>query len=224
MIDTVPTIYGPVAVFDTDYAQYPWLVKTGAPVEDQYMEVVRDLLKERPRGTMLDVGACYGVWSLALAEVVDNIIAFEPQPAIFDLLVRNFVANLPLGKALMINSAAWNQPTTLRLPVIDYEQSGNFGGTALGFRDRGIPVDARPVDDLVPKDSHVSFIKIDVEGAERQVLLGATETIRRSKPIMFIEYDHANTHKEGLRRQIDAMSYTTEEWQGNFLCVPLGVS
>jgi hypothetical protein len=44
------------------------------------------------------------------------------------------------------------------------------------------------IDDLVPKDQKIDFIKIDVEGAEYNALAGATDLIRRCRPIIASEF------------------------------------
>jgi hypothetical protein len=44
------------------------------------------------------------------------------------------------------------------------------------------------LDDLVPPEVPVHFIKIDVEGGEFQVLQGALETVRRNRPFIVFEF------------------------------------
>ncbi len=222
MIETLDTIYGPLTIFDTDIAQYPWVKNTGASVDDPQIELVRDLLAEVPRGTIVDVGASYGCWSLGLHDLADFVIAIEPQEAVFDLFCQTLMANISEGKRLMLHCAVWDRERTFRLPAIDYAAPDNFGGISLKDTHLVGPlIEARPLDNLIDKDRHVSFIKIDVEGSEREALLGATETIRRCKPILFVEWEHEHTHPEGLRQQIDAMGYEMERHGPNLLCVPL---
>jgi FkbM family methyltransferase len=227
VIETLDTIYGPMSVLATDTTQVPWMKTSGASVEDFFIEMVRGLLGERPRGTIVDVGASYGAWSLALADLAERIIALEPQPVIFSLLVTN-LAHQPKRKGRAWNCAAWNRSATLKLPVVDYENdqqyAGNFGGVSLKDSNQEgeyIEVEARRLDEVIPRGIDVSFIKADVEGAEREVLLGATETIRRCRPILFVEFDHKHTHREGLQQQIESMSYVVQTQGPNYLCLPL---
>jgi FkbM family methyltransferase len=49
-------------------------------------------------------------------------------------------------------------------------------------------VDVKRLDDLVPPDRPIAFIKIDVEGAEAEVLRGAMGTLKRWKPLIALEH------------------------------------
>ncbi len=50
-----------------------------------------------------------------------------------------------------------------------------------------INVDKKKLDDLIPNDQVIDFIKIDVEGGEFDVLKGGMETIKRCKPLIIFE-------------------------------------
>jgi len=52
---------------------------------------------------------------------------------------------------------------------------------------QNIPVTIRRLDGLIPEDVAITFVKIDVEGAELEVLRGAEAVLRRCKPIVFFE-------------------------------------
>ncbi|SHM50745.1 methyltransferase, FkbM family [Roseovarius pacificus] len=55
-----------------------------------------------------------------------------------------------------------------------------------------IEVPIRQLDELIPKKLNIDFIKIDVEGGEKDVFLGAKETIKSSRPVILFE--HALIH------------------------------
>jgi len=50
-----------------------------------------------------------------------------------------------------------------------------------------ISVRSRRLDDIIPSDMPIAFIKIDVEGAELNVLRGATGLLRRCRPIVYFD-------------------------------------
>ncbi len=64
-------------------------------------------------------------------------------------------------------------------------------------RTKQITVKVVRLDDLVPDSVKISFIKIDVEGAEYLVLQGAKETIRRGQPAIAFEYGKAGMNHYG---------------------------
>lgn len=51
-----------------------------------------------------------------------------------------------------------------------------------------IQVELRKMDDVIPENTHIKLIKIDVEGAELSVIRGAAKTIKRCQPIIMFEF------------------------------------
>lgn len=60
-----------------------------------------------------------------------------------------------------------------------------------------IEVRTARLDDLIPEDQQIALIKLDVEGAELQVLQGAARTIQRWRPAIFIEHGFATADAYG---------------------------
>lgn len=158
---------------------------------------LNDLVPEWSRGhkTIIDVGANIGNHAVFFDEYFEceSIMAFEPHPANYEILVQNgfgrnrvFYHNLGLSNyegTAHIHIPGNNYGGGQFLTVNDV--SSCFGGEPI--RNNG---DCRIVtlDSLKIKD--VTFIKMDVEGHEMMVLEGAQETIKRCKPILFIEDFH----------------------------------
>jgi len=83
-------------------------------------------------------------------------------------------------------------------------------------------VDIVRIDDfLCTADEPVSFIKIDVEGMEVDVLRGARETIMRHRPIMMMEMDHKLTDLGELQKFLVESGYGFDQYGPNYLCMPL---
>ncbi len=157
-------------------------------------------------GIALDVGANIGFMSMAMLSAGCRVQAFEPQPALFDLLVENTSTWEQVVRSKVALSD-FNGVSTM--PRIRYGEKGNYGALALGQRsDLGvITVNCLTLDSM--KMPRVGFIKIDVEGHEMAVLRGGRTTILRDRPIMYIEDDRPEKSL-ALQELIKEMDYTIE--------------
>lgn len=224
MIQQLATRYGTMFVPDNDRGQYWWLANTGASPEDQYIEDICGLLDERPRATAVDVGANFGCWSLPLARHAHTVYAIEPQRGCFDLLQKSLTAT-GIRNVRLLNAAVGSRSGHIMIPDLDLDHASNFGGVSLAIPHHEQPdapmrdVAMVTLDDTLHGEP-VSFIKIDVEGFEANVIEGARDTILRCKPILFVEMDHPLTDRETLRQTIESMGYFTEIWGGNFMGMP----
>ena len=139
---------------------------------------------------VLDVGANIGYFTLLSAALVGSagsVMAIEPNGANTRLIeasrrANNFtqvtVVQAAAGRALelLVLNSSYSNGTTSR-PSEDLE----------GLLD-SMTVPSLQIDGLVPNDRHIHFIKIDVEGAEYNAVLGAMETIRRCHPVIASEF------------------------------------
>lgn len=226
MIEQIETRYGTMFVPDTDSGQYWWLKQIGASPEDEYIEAVCKLLEERERGTVIDVGANFGCWTLPLAHFANEVIAIEPQAAVVDVLRRSRAANARLGNIRLIHAAAGAAAGTALIPDADLNATTNFGGISINIPHpehptaplMSIPMVA--LDDIAA-DRNVTFIKADVEGSEKSVLEGAKATIERCRPILFVEIEHPLTNTAELAWFIESLGYTLEQRGNNVLGMPI---
>lgn len=161
-------------------------------------------------GLCLDVGANIGFMSMAMLDAGCDVVSFEPQPALFDLLVENtskWQIHSNFTRILPFALSDFNGTSTM--PRIRYGEKGNYGGLALGQRSElgVIEVECRTLDSM--SFNKIGFIKIDVEGHETAVLRGARQTILRDRPIMYIEDDRPDKSLH-LQEMIKGMGYTIE--------------
>lgn len=140
---------------------------------------------------VIEVGANIGSQTVPLTKMARRLFAFEPQPTIFQTLCANVALN-DVRNCQAFPVGAGEVAGTLKVPPVGYDSSGNFGGISLQADGAGTPVQVVALSDflreLVP-DLRVRLIKVDVEGMERAVLLGARQLIARDRPMLYVEND-----------------------------------
>jgi FkbM family methyltransferase len=147
----------------------------------------------RPKGVVVDCGAHIGLFTLRCLKSLDAtfVVAIEPNPLNARLLHINLLMN-GVDKFLLIEAAAGSSSDEVKLFLDDLSsRSSVVRKTA-----KHISVKQVRLDDIVPVlTQRIGFIKIDVEGAELEVLKGASELIKRDKPALVIETGNANLLK-----------------------------
>jgi FkbM family methyltransferase len=138
----------------------------------------------RPDEAVFDVGANVGHFSLLLADSVSpqNFYCFEPAPVSYKRLSENFELNgWPVARLYRVAVGQCGG-------VVEFPDSPSPDPTnsAVWSKPGVSSVKTRMVslDSLVPEiaNSKVGLLKIDVEGSEREVFLGAKSFLRHAKP------------------------------------------
>lgn len=144
----------------------------------------------------LDCGANIGVFSVVWARHMagwGRVLAIEPQERLYYALCGNIALN-NCWNAQAAKAAVSDQKGSIPFIEPDYVQFGSFG--SLNLRDntgtKQVPHPSRAtttqsitIDSLqLPR---LDYLKIDLEGMECEALRGATETIKRFKPVVSIE-------------------------------------
>jgi FkbM family methyltransferase len=154
---------------------------------------------------IVEAGANIGAHTVYLANTVGPsgcVIAYEPQRFLHQILCANLAMN-ELMNVYARQAALGEQIGKISVPVPDYGQTGNFGGISLG-RGQGEAVTVETIDSLhLPR---LRMIKADVEGMEYQVLKGGMNSIRKHRPLLYVENDRKEKSSE-LIRLIQKLGY-----------------
>ena len=180
----------------------------GTVANDQFAtHLVTSICK--PNGTFIDVGAHIGSIIGKVAHLLPtvNIIAVEAIPEKALRLKKQF-------PHFEIHHCAVGEATAEAVFYINHTRSGysSLLGPAKNTQDliEEIKVTIRKLDDLVTSNN-VDVIKIDVEGAELSVLLGATALIARCRPVIMFEsapsHDDPKLGKEALFNFFKQLDY-----------------
>lgn len=153
--------------------------------------------------TALDIGAHIGAVSVYLARKFQRVIAFEAVPATYEFLRRNTDG---LSNVEALNFAVG--PDEGEVFFSHYRKHGQLSHVASSEDEAGAtrigPIVRRAIDSFQLID--VSFVKIDVEGYELQVLEGARETLIRCRPLVLVEQG-GNEEKHFGRRRNEASEF-----------------
>jgi FkbM family methyltransferase len=159
---------------------------------------MRQLLAHRDliagKSTVLDVGANVGNHTLFYARHTKaaRVYPIEPNPVAVQILTRNVNANAARGAVIdlrYLGLAAGGNSGRVRLENLP---ENNLGGASFVPSSGNDGIRMEPLDAL-EFDGPVTFVKIDVEGAEIDVLKGAETLIAKDRPSLAIEVDHRNS-------------------------------
>lgn len=144
--------------------------------EDQYV----DCLSPRDNEIILDVGAFIGDTAIRFmkwgGDKIRHIYAFEFDPLNAEKCEEN--TKCYGDRVTVIKKGTWNKEQVLYINAVG--SSGN------NIRNEGnTKVQLVPIDSVM-KDEHVTFIKMDIEGAELKSLMGAKNTIIKNHPRLAI--------------------------------------
>lgn len=151
---------------------------------------VRLLAELLPRdGVVVDVGANIGGLSIPLARKLGmggRLFAFEPQSNVFHRLCGNVALN-GITNVTCVNAAVGAEEGTATIPRVDYSRFHQSGAIRLGKSGDGDRVPLIKLDTFDFGPGKIGLVKIDVEGLEDQVILGALERIARDQPAVYFE-------------------------------------
>lgn len=153
-------------------------------------------------GIAIDVGAHFGAITIALSNMFQEVLSFEPNDFNYRVLCGNIAINR-LENVRLFNHALYSKEIMLCLGEDDKQEipvpkntftefNGNLSNNLGAYLftegdDRPFGHVARTLDSFGL--SNVSFIKVDAQGADGEVLLGAMDTIKRCLPVVVFEWE-----------------------------------
>jgi FkbM family methyltransferase len=161
--------------------------------EPEKTKAVQYLLK--PTETFIDVGGNKGDFALLASKIVGEagrVICVEPEPTNFGWIQRSIELNS--YKNIRLCNVALDDHDGESLLYLGRKSGFHTLLSGAPERDQGcIKVEIRTLDSLLPELGAVpvNMLKIDVEGAELQVLKGCTETVRSNPHILVLLDIHA---------------------------------
>lgn len=185
------------------------------------MKLYNDVLPLNDNEAIVDLGAYDGDTIREFLTVTGgkykNIIALEPDEKNFRKLERKTEG---LSNLTRLNIGAWDKEETLYF--------AKKSGRNSRLEETGIPVSFNSVDNIVTEE--VTFIKMDIEGAELKALEGAKNTVAKYKPKLYVCAYHRNEDMFALPFKIKELYegykiYFRQHpyipaWESNFYAIP----
>lgn len=152
--------------------------------------------------TFIDVGAHIGGISIRAASRCRQVIAIEPDPRNFTYLLENIKLN-NVNNIVPILAAAWREHSLVKLGLSEVSTHSSAKDIHSSERMSIIYLPSISIDMLVMylNIEKIDLVKIDVEGAEVEVLEGMVGTLEEYRPILLIEA-HG---REKMRECIDIL-------------------
>jgi FkbM family methyltransferase len=157
---------------------------------------------------VVDIGAAFGFYTIISSKRVGTngkVLAIEAHPSNFEMLNRNIKLN-QLTNVITLNYAVYSKETKLKLynnysvmhERIEAERTTKF-----------VEANANTLDYILQQQQviHVNWIKIDVEGAELEVLKGAQNVLSKSKDIALLIEVHGPDNYKPIIEYLNLYSF-----------------
>jgi len=158
--------------------------------------------KEIKKGdVVLDLGANIGYYTLIFAKLVGEegkVFAFEPEPDNFSLLKKNVEIN-GYKNVTLLQKAVSDKTGKLKL-YIDKDCIACHSIYPLPPQDgsQSIEIEAIRLDDYFENyDGKIDFIKMDIEGAEKEAIQGMSSLLKKNKNVKIVSEFNPPTLKQG---------------------------
>tara|TARA_B100000131_G_scaffold312599_1_gene346870 strand:- start:136 stop:879 length:744 start_codon:yes stop_codon:yes gene_type:complete len=180
---------------------------------------------ENKSKSAVDIGVYRGIYSYKLSKQFKHVYAYEPNPLIFPYLKKNLnkiIKNLTLKNFALSNSSG---TVDLKIPFRsksifkdNIEELYKLGCATIQENKNYSNYDSVKVNkirlDEDLKNFDIGFIKIDVEGHEKEVIEGSRNLIIKSKPVLLIEIEE----KHSGRPTYETINFICELGYKPYIC------
>jgi FkbM family methyltransferase len=180
-----------------------------------YENAIFRLFKPKEGDNFIDVGAHVGRYSIMAAKRIGSlgrVIAIEAHPETFELLNKNIELN-GLANVTTINAVATSEKGKVKLFLPGQDSGLTVYNTIMINRakptENFLEIEANTLDNILSEYSmhRVNYLKIDVEGAELEVLKGAVNTLSSNKDLTLLIEVHGDANYEPVLEVFDQYKF-----------------
>ncbi len=190
-----------IQIFVPDY-KYKFYVRSDKGDLATYEDPIFQVFRPKQWDNFVDVGAHIGRYSMMTAKRIGNlgrVIAIEAHPETFELLKKNMALN-GFHNVTTINSVVSSQKGKVKLYLAGHDSGFTIYNTIMINRakptEKFLEVEANTLDNILNENNvqRVNYVKIDVEGAELEVLKGAVNTLSSNKDLTLLIEVHGDAN------------------------------
>ena len=164
-------------------------IKNNRIFQSEILDIAKQYVEENT--AVLDVGSNFGQLTIEFSKLKKNVLvySFEAQEFVFKLLKKNI--NINKCNAKCFYNLVGNESKTVKIKTTSLDRFGTWGANNIIITDDDKKfnyIKAIKIDDLNIKEK-ISFMKIDVQGKDLEVLKGAKQTILKNKMPILFEYE-----------------------------------
>lgn len=190
-IHEIETIFGRFKFIGDNYGYSIMSPAFERPDIELFIQNLKQSLKKGKRILFLDIGANVGLYSVGITRFIRHknfsIIAIEPDPVYFRLLVDNLKANSVPG-IRVFNIALGNKNQRIRVP--------GFAMKGEAVLKKEVTIEQKQLDSILPAEFYKKFdeifVKMDIEGHEEEAFDGAKNLRKSEKKVRLMIEDCVN--------------------------------
>jgi FkbM family methyltransferase len=189
---------------------------------EQREEFENFLLRCSDRMFLLDIGAHFGMFSLAAAHFGGKAVAIDPSPIATRMIARQSALNGFSNSIRIVQAAVSDEAGAVEMISSGVFSDGYFKIIRGRPKSELTRAEAVTIDQLVSQYGPPTHIKIDVEGHEEAVLRGGRQTLDDFSPILFLELHNemiiaAGGNPNLVLNELTQLGYETFAIKGNSL-------
>lgn len=181
--------------------------------EPKETEVVKKEIKKND--VVIDIGANIGYYTLIFAQLVGpkgKVVAFEPDPANFELLKKNVLVN-KYENVILENKAVSNKNGNLKL-FLSTKNNGMHRTYPSKWCNESIEINSIRLENYFSNEEKIDFVKLDIEGAEYDALMGMKSIIKNNKElVVFTEFVPSSLEEHGTNPEDVLDFFLNEEFK-----------
>jgi len=176
--------------------------------EKEVLEMIKECKEDgnpivKPNDNIIEIGANIGYYALQWAKITNSgggeVYAIEPNPKTFKYLKKNIKIN-NYDNVHLINKGVSDKKDSLPFYASRAWNLSHFLDKSEKYQANGI-IEADSLDNLF-KNLRINLIRMDVEGYEYQVLMGAKNILKNNKNIKILMEIHPNKLSRKQKKEI----------------------